>query len=102
MDNAILKYMELKEQLKEGKVLVDFYADWCGPCKMLGKQLEKYQDEVSEVKVIKINVEEEQELSSVFGVRSIPSIFYMENGEVIDSAVGNQTLQQLKEFTKIN
>ena len=69
---------------------------------MLGKQLEKYQDEVSEVKVIKINVEEEQELSKVFGVRSIPSIFYMENGEVIDSAVGNQTLQQLKEFTKIN
>jgi len=102
MDNAILKYMELKEQLKEGKVLVDFYADWCGHCKMLGKQLEKYQDEVSEVKVIKINVEEEQELSKVFGVRSIPSIFYMENGEVIDSAVGNQTLQQLKEFTKIN
>lgn len=93
--------MNIKEEIKEGRVLVDFYADWCGPCKMLGKQLEKYQEEVTEVKVVKINVEEEQELSSVFGVRSIPSLFYMENGEVVESAVGNQTVDSLKELTKI-
>ncbi|MDC0008753.1 thioredoxin domain-containing protein [bacterium] len=93
--------MNIKEEIKEGRVLVDFYADWCGPCKMLGKQLEKYQEEVTEVKVVKINVEEEQELSSVFGVRSIPSLFYMENGEVVESAVGNQTIDSLKELTKI-
>lgn len=93
--------MNIKEEIKEGRVLVDFYADWCGPCKMLGKQLEKYQEEVTEVKVVKINVEEEQELSSVFGVRSIPSLFYMENGEVVESAVGNQTIDSLKKLTKI-
>lgn len=93
--------MNIKEEIKEGRVLVDFYAEWCGPCRILGKQLEKYQEEITEVKVVKVNVEEEQELSSVFGVRSIPSLFYMENGEVIESAVGNQTIDSLKKLTKI-
>ena len=94
--------MELKEQLKEGKVLVDFYADWCAPCKMLSKHLEQYQEEVTEVKVVKVNIEEEQEMSMAFGVRSIPALFYMEDGNVVDQANGMKTLQQLKEFTKIN
>ena len=93
--------MNIKEEIKEGRVLVDFYADWCGPCRILGKQLEKYQEEVTEVKVIKINVEEEQELSVVFGVRSIPALFYMEDGQIIQTAVGNQTVDSLKKLTKI-
>jgi thioredoxin 1 len=94
--------MDLKEQLKTGRVLVDFYADWCMPCKMLGKVLEQYESETDQVKLIKINVDENLEASSAFGVRSIPTIIYMENGEVIDRATGNKTLQQLKEFTKLN
>lgn len=94
--------MDLKEQLKTGRVLVDFYADWCMPCKMLGKVLEQYESETDQVKLIKINVDENLEASSAFGVRSIPTIIYMENGEVIDRATGSKTLQQLKEFTKLN
>jgi len=94
--------MELKEQIKTGRVLVDFYADWCGPCKVLGKKLEQYEAEVSDVKVIKVNVEEEQELSNVFGVRSIPALFYMENGEIINKTTGNKTIKELKQLTKIN
>ena len=88
------------EEIKTGRVLLDFYAEWCAPCKMLSKQLEQYQTEVNEVKVIKVNIEEEQEMSMAFGVRSIPALFYMEEGEVIDQTTGMKTVQQLKEFTK--
>jgi len=90
------------QEIKTGRVLVDFYADWCGPCRMLSKQLEQYEAEVTDVKVVKVNIEEEQEMSRAFGVRSIPAIFYMEDGNVVDQANGMKTLQQLKEFTKVN
>jgi len=90
------------QEIKTGRVLVDFYADWCGPCRMLSKQLEQYEAEVTDVKVVKVNIEEEQEMSRAFGVRSIPAIFYMEDGNVIDQATGMKTVQQLKEFTKTN
>ena len=90
------------QEIKTGRVLVDFYADWCGPCRMLSKQLEQYEAEVTDVKVVKVNIEEEQEMSRAYGVRSIPAIFYMEDGNVIDQANGMKTLQQLKEFTKVN
>ena len=90
------------QEIKTGRVLVDFYADWCGPCRMLSKQLEQYEAEVTDVKVVKVNIEEEQEMSKAFGVRSIPAIFYMEDGNVIDQANGMKTVQQLKEFTKTN
>ena len=90
------------QEIKTGRVLVDFYADWCGPCRMLSKQLEQYEAEVTDVKVVKVNIEEEQEMSRAFGVRSIPAIFYMEDGNVIDQTNGMKTLQQLKEFTKVN
>ena len=89
------------EEIKTGRVLVDFYADWCATCKTLSKQLEQYQEEVTEVKVVKVNIEEEQEMSMAFGVRSIPALFYMEDGNVVDQSIGVKTLEQLKEFTKI-
>ena len=89
------------EEIKTGRVLVDFYADWCAPCKTLSKQLDQYINEVTSVKVVKINIEEEQEMSMAFGVRSIPALFYMEDGKIINQSIGVKTLEQLKEFTKI-
>ena len=93
--------MEIKEQIKTGRVLVDFYADWCGPCKVLGRTLEKYETEITNVKVIKVNVDEHQTLSAEYGIRSIPALLYMEDGEIISRSSGTKTLEQLKEFTKI-
>lgn len=89
-----------KEELKSGRVLVDFYATWCGPCKMLMKQLEKYEVEVTNVKVIKVNVEEEHEMAQAFGVRGLPTLVYMEDGEVINKVTGMKKLDELKELTK--
>lgn len=90
------------EDIKNGRVLVDFYANWCGPCKMMAKQLEKYEDEVDAVKVVKVNVDENHELAQEFSVRSIPTIVYMEDGEIVDRTVGAKNLEQLKEFTKVS
>jgi thioredoxin 1 len=89
------------EEIKTGRVLVDFYADWCAPCKTLSKQLDQYINEVTSVKVVKINVEEDQDTPAEFGVRSIPALFYMEDGKIINQSIGVKTLEQLKEFTKI-
>ena len=89
-----------KEDLKTGRVLVDFYADWCGPCRMLSKQLEQYQEEVTEVNVIKVDIEVEHEMAQAFGVRSLPTLVYMENGEVIDKTTGMMRVNELKQFTK--
>lgn len=78
------------------KVLVDFYASWCGPCRMLAPNLVKLQEEEKDIEVYKVNVDEEGELSEKYGVYSIPSIFVFEGGKVIKQEVGFKTIEQLK------
>jgi thioredoxin 1 len=88
------------EDIKTGRVLIDFYATWCGPCKVMLKQIEKFEDEVDDVKVVKVNIEHESEMAQAFGVRSIPMLVYMEDGQVIDKTVGAKKLDEIKKFTK--
>jgi len=72
-------------------VLVDFYADWCGPCKALHPTLETLATDFDGKAVIsKINIDENPELSQQFGVRSIPALFYFQNGELVDKQKGLQ------------
>ena len=70
------------------KVLLDFYASWCTPCKMLSPVVDKIADEHPEFIIGKINVEEEQELAKQFRVQSVPSLFIMKNGEIINRSHG--------------
>ncbi len=72
-------------------VILDFWAEWCGPCKMYSPVIEELSDELTDVKVGKINIDEEFELSQKFKVMSIPTTIVMENGEVKNKAVGVQT-----------
>lgn len=71
-------------------VLIDFYADWCGPCRMVGPIVEEIAAEHPEYKICKVNVDEEQELAAQFGVMSIPSLFVMKNGKVVNQTLGAQ------------
>lgn len=72
--------------IKEGVVLVDFYADWCGPCKMLSTVLEDINDK--DIKIIKVNVDEYSDLASRFRIMSIPHIIIFKGGKEITSSVG--------------
>ncbi len=69
-------------------VLIDFYADWCGPCRMVGPVIDEIADERTDIKVCKVNVDEESELAERFEVFSIPAILVIKDGKVVNQSVG--------------
>ncbi|HBL83373.1 MAG: thioredoxin [Clostridiales bacterium GWF2_38_85] len=72
-------------------VLIDFWATWCGPCRMIAPTIEELANEVTTAKIGKINVDEEPELASAFKVMSIPTVVVIKNGKVVSTAVGVKT-----------
>ena len=76
-------------------VLIDFWASWCGPCRMVGPLVEEIAAERSDVKVVKVNVDEEQELAVQFQVMSIPTLVVMKNGKIVNRAVGARPKAQI-------
>ena len=90
-----------EEVLNSGKtVLVDFYADWCGPCKMLSPVVEAVAQENENIKVVKLNVDDEQELAIKYQVMSIPTLVVIKNGEVANKSVGLVSKSQILDLVK--
>jgi thioredoxin 1 len=93
------KYIELTNDNFEattgsGVALVDFWAPWCGPCRMIAPVIDELAEEFDgKAAICKVNTDEQQELSTKFGVRSIPTIVFMKDGEIVDTMVGAASKQ---------
>lgn len=96
----MIKHYGKEEDFNEiikNKVLVDFYADWCGPCKMLAMEIEKAASEI-DIDIVKVNVDEEEDIARKYGVMSIPTLILFENGQELKKTIGFMPKDKIKEF----
>lgn len=101
MEIEIKTAEQFDQETAAGRVLVDFYATWCGPCKMLAPSVAKLAEEHPEVKVLKVDVDEVPELAQKFEVYSIPTLIYFEDGKAARKNLGFIPEPKLKEFAGI-
>lgn len=95
MEIIHLEEQNFKKLIQEPTILVDFYANWCGPCKMLSPILEKVS---SNIKVIKVDVDKFEKLSREYGIMSIPTVILFENGEEVKRNIGFMSQEQVEKF----
>lgn len=93
----MIKYLDeenFDDLIKDGLVLVDFYADWCGPCQMMGKVLE----EIKDLEIVKVNTDLFPELATKYGVMSIPTLIFFKDGVEIRKEIGFKPKEELEEI----
>ena len=98
----IIKSNEFNEVLKNEIVLVDFFANWCGPCKMLSPIIEQVSNEITDAIFVKVDVDESSDLASMFGIMSIPTLLLFKNGELKNKTMGFMSKSDLIDFINEN
>lgn len=86
------------ELVSKDIVLVDFFATWCGPCKMLGPVLESIASDRSSVKVVKVDVDECESIARSYGIMSVPTLYFFKDGKVVDSKIGFMSEMELNNW----
>ncbi|MCQ2537932.1 MAG: thioredoxin [Lachnospiraceae bacterium] len=98
----VINEAEFSEVLEKDVAFVDFFATWCGPCKMLGPVLENISDNVDGASFFKIDVDDAEEIAAKYGIMSIPAVFAFKKGEVVAKNVGYNGPEALEKFVKDN
>jgi len=98
----IIKQENYKEAISKGYVLVDFFAQWCGPCKMLAPVLEELSEERKDIKFIKVDVDEAMDVANELGIMSIPTLYLFKDGQVISKTGGYQGKNSLNDWLNAN
>ena len=94
----VVSKSNFNEEIESGVVVVDFFAEWCGPCKMLSPVLEEVQSELmGQVKIIKVNVDENLSLASQYSITNIPALVVLKDGNEVDRLIGFSPKQIIKE-----
>lgn len=88
--------------ISNGTVLVDFFATWCGPCRMLGPVLEELSSDRSEVKIMKVDVDEAESLAKEYGIMSVPTLLLFKNGQLVSQKTGFMPKEVLNEWIQNN
>lgn len=89
---------EFDQEINSGTVFVDFFAEWCGPCKMMGPIVEEIEQEIPAVKFIKVNVDDAEEIAMRYGIMSIPTFFLFKDGQLLKKIVGGHSKQEVIDF----
>lgn len=94
----IVNSNEFKSEIEKDVVLVDFFANWCGPCKMISPVLEELQEELKDkVKIIKVDVDNSMEIAEQYNISSIPALIIFKNGEEVQRSIGFSPKQDIKD-----
>ena len=87
--------LDISDELKEGKVIIDVYTDWCGPCKFIAPILEKLEEE-GLIKVIRVDLDENRPLGQMFGITAIPTLLFFKNGKLLEKNINVQGQEAVK------
>lgn len=91
---------EFKTLISEGKVVVDFFATWCGPCKMISPVMDEISNELTNINFYKVDVDKNEDIAREYGIMSIPTIIIFENGKVVNTIVGLKSKSDLIDIIK--
>lgn len=98
MSVRLISSKDFNEVLKEKIVFVDFFAKWCGPCKMISPIIDNISNDITDVTFVKVDIDESSELANMFGIMSIPTLLIFKDGKLVNKSVGFMSKDEIIKF----